>query len=128
MEYEELEIIKSNWQCDNSSTNKIEGLSLNLTEIGKKVSAWVKKNIFPLEKELKIAKDELDEWNLVEDLNWKKLSNKRRRDLCKDFTEAEVWNVVNSLGMGKAPGPDGFNTEFCIRYWSILKDYIQSLQ
>ncbi|WOK92853.1 retrotransposon protein [Canna indica] len=64
------------------------------------------------------------EWSLAEDLNWKKLSNKRRRQLCKEFTQDEVWNAINSLSRGKAPGPNGFNTEFYIRYWSILKDSI----
>ncbi|WOK92854.1 hypothetical protein Cni_G01546 [Canna indica] len=61
MDYEELEeVIKNNWQSNIFSSSRMEELSLNLTEIENKVSAWAKKNVCNLEKELKIAKDELD--------------------------------------------------------------------
>ncbi|WOL17011.1 hypothetical protein Cni_G25799 [Canna indica] len=57
---------------------------------------------------------------MASNLNWKKLSNHEAKELCREFTAKEVWNAVNSLGRGKAPGPDGYNVEFYIKYWSIV--------
>jgi hypothetical protein len=33
-------------------------------------------------------------------------------DLEAPFSDEEVWDVVRRLPLGKAPGPDGFTTEF----------------
>ncbi|WOL00516.1 hypothetical protein Cni_G09229 [Canna indica] len=212
LENDEIEnVIKETWPHDRTSSMSMEGLSLNLSKLGEKVSNWAKRNISPLEKELKTAKEELetlerlDEMNKCDDqdfnkmkclsnkimalnrqvhqwwskartkwmekndknmkffhnlakfkkcrnaifgirvndtykedsadivmefANWyKKLwsretSNDHTHEWTMDFTEAEIWGAVNSLGRGKAPGPDGFNAEFYIRYCSILKDSI----
>nr|CAD1832638.1 unnamed protein product [Ananas comosus var. bracteatus] len=36
------------------------------------------------------------------------------------FTDEEIHSTLLSMGRGKAPGPDGFHTEFYIKYWDIL--------
>ncbi|WOK92021.1 hypothetical protein Cni_G00712 [Canna indica] len=79
MDYEELEeVIKNNWQSDILSSSRMEELSLNLIEIENKVSAWAKKNVCNLEKELKIANDELD---VLEKLD--ETDNCDEQDFCK---------------------------------------------
>jgi hypothetical protein len=35
------------------------------------------------------------------------LSQLNLQELCEQFTEDEVWNVVRTLPPDKAPGPDG---------------------
>lgn len=42
-------------------------------------------------------------------------------DLDDPFTEEEVWEVVKQLPSGKAPGPDGFTTEFFQACWTTVK-------
>lgn len=37
------------------------------------------------------------------------------------FTHEEIDNVVNNLPTDKAPGPDGFNTDFIKKCWPIIK-------
>ncbi|WOL07126.1 hypothetical protein Cni_G15863 [Canna indica] len=58
----------------------------------------------------------------ISQLKWKRLNNQKRAILCNEFTHKEIWEAVNSLGRGKAPGPDGYNVEFFIKYWAIVKD------
>jgi hypothetical protein len=36
------------------------------------------------------------------------------------FTEEEVNSIVASLPSGKSPGPDGFNTDFMKKCWSVI--------
>jgi hypothetical protein len=36
------------------------------------------------------------------------------------FTEEEVSSIVASLPSGKSPGPDGFNTDFMKKCWSVI--------
>ncbi|XP_071709245.1 uncharacterized protein [Rutidosis leptorrhynchoides] len=38
------------------------------------------------------------------------------------FTETEVLDAIKSCGRNKAPGPDGFNIMFYIKFWDIIKD------
>jgi hypothetical protein len=38
------------------------------------------------------------------------------------FTEDEIREVVRRLPHGKAPGPDGFTTEFLQSCWGIVKE------
>ncbi|WOK93286.1 hypothetical protein Cni_G01981 [Canna indica] len=64
------------------------------------------------------------EWRIAESLKWKRLQNRNKIHLCNDFSMEEILVAANSLGKGKAPGPDGFNIEFFIRYWDITKDSI----
>lgn len=37
------------------------------------------------------------------------------------FSEDEIWSAVKSLPAGKAPGPDGFTSEFLRACWDIIK-------
>ncbi|WOK97482.1 hypothetical protein Cni_G06190 [Canna indica] len=44
------------------------------------------------------------------------------------FTEEEVITAMNNLGKGKAPRPDGYNLEFYLNFWGIIKNsYIEVL-
>uniref|UniRef100_A0A453SUF2 Reverse transcriptase domain-containing protein n=1 Tax=Aegilops tauschii subsp. strangulata TaxID=200361 RepID=A0A453SUF2_AEGTS len=45
-------------------------------------------------------------------------------DLEAHFSEDEIWRAVKSLPMGKAPGPDGFTSEFLRACWDIIKQDI----
>jgi len=42
-------------------------------------------------------------------------------ELDAPFTEEEVWDVIRRLPHGKAPGPDGFTTEFIQSCWQTIK-------
>nr|GEZ00298.1 putative RNA-directed DNA polymerase, eukaryota [Tanacetum cinerariifolium] len=42
------------------------------------------------------------------------------------FEKKEIWDVVNSCGVDKAPGPDGFNFRFIKRFWEIFKPEIMN--
>ncbi|WOL19957.1 hypothetical protein Cni_G28759 [Canna indica] len=64
------------------------------------------------------------EWGIVENLKWKKLKSREKVQVMNSFSAEEVWRAVNSLGRGKAPGPNGYNIEFFIRYWDILGNSI----
>ncbi|WOL04633.1 hypothetical protein Cni_G13355 [Canna indica] len=64
-------------------------------------------------------------WDYAESLNWKRLNRHEKTNLSKEFSGEEIWNAVNSLGRGKSPGPDGFNVEFYIKYWHIVKSFIE---
>uniref|UniRef100_A0A453K6S6 Reverse transcriptase domain-containing protein n=3 Tax=Aegilops tauschii subsp. strangulata TaxID=200361 RepID=A0A453K6S6_AEGTS len=45
-------------------------------------------------------------------------------DLDEPFSEEEIWRAVQCLPSGKAPGPDGFTTEFLRASWDIIKQDI----
>lgn len=45
-------------------------------------------------------------------------------DLEAPFSEDEIWRAVKSLPTGKAPGPDGFTSEFLRACWDIIKQDI----
>jgi hypothetical protein len=42
-------------------------------------------------------------------------------DLDEPFTEAEIWAAVKRLPARKAPGPDGFTSEFLQACWPLVK-------
>ncbi|XP_022158199.1 uncharacterized protein LOC111024737 [Momordica charantia] len=43
-------------------------------------------------------------------------------ELCRPVTSLEVWEVLFSMNIGKAPGPDGFSVGFFKAAWSIVGD------
>ena len=40
--------------------------------------------------------------------------------LCAPVTRNEIWKVVKSMSIDKAPGPDGLPVEFSQRFWDIV--------
>lgn len=53
--------------------------------------------------------------------NIQRLSRNDQADLEKQFSEAEIWDVVKSFDGNKAPGPDGFNMKFFQEFWSLVR-------
>ena len=51
-----------------------------------------------------------------------KLSEEKRTNLDKPFTEKEIETAINNLPKGKSPGLDGFPIEFYKEYWHKLKE------
>uniref|UniRef100_A0A453BXQ6 Reverse transcriptase domain-containing protein n=1 Tax=Aegilops tauschii subsp. strangulata TaxID=200361 RepID=A0A453BXQ6_AEGTS len=50
-------------------------------------------------------------------------------DLNESFSMEEIWEAVKRLPAHKAPGPDGFTTEFLRACWSIIKqDFLDVFQ
>lgn len=47
--------------------------------------------------------------------------------LVEKFTRAEIDQVVKHLPSHKAPGPDGFNTDFLKKCWPIISEYFYRL-
>jgi len=45
-------------------------------------------------------------------------------ELDRPFTEAEIWDAVKQLPTCKAPGPDGYTSEFLRACWPIIKSDI----
>lgn len=41
-------------------------------------------------------------------------------DLEQPLTEEEIWHAVKSLPRSKAPGPDGFSSEFLVSCWETI--------
>uniref|UniRef100_A0A453BBG1 Reverse transcriptase domain-containing protein n=1 Tax=Aegilops tauschii subsp. strangulata TaxID=200361 RepID=A0A453BBG1_AEGTS len=37
------------------------------------------------------------------------------------FSEEEIWHAITMMPPGKAPGPDGFTSEFLRACWPIIK-------
>ncbi|WOL00312.1 hypothetical protein Cni_G09025 [Canna indica] len=60
--------------------------------------------------------DEVD-WNALESLNWRKIPKNKHKEITSRFSEKEVKAALNSLGLGKAPGPDGYSLEFFLNFW-----------
>jgi hypothetical protein len=59
-------------------------------------------------------------------LNWERLALANVQEelgieLDWPFTEREIECAVHSLPSGKAPGPNGFTSEFYKHYWDIIK-------
>lgn len=42
-------------------------------------------------------------------------------NLEEQFTESEIWETIKSMPSHKAPGPDGYTTEFYISAWPVIK-------
>ncbi|WOL01302.1 hypothetical protein Cni_G10018 [Canna indica] len=60
------------------------------------------------------------EWEWAKELKWNKIGRSKKDLLCKEFSAEEIWCAANNLGRGKAPGPDGYNVEFFIKYWGTV--------
>jgi hypothetical protein len=43
------------------------------------------------------------------------------------FTKEEIDNIIKTMPIDKAPGPDGFNGTFLKKSWHIIKEYIYDL-
>ncbi|WOL10352.1 hypothetical protein Cni_G19107 [Canna indica] len=63
----------------------------------------------------------LTEWSNFANVEWKKIPGNKHSELIKRFLREEIMNTINSLGRGKAPGPDGYILEFYISYWDMIK-------
>ena len=42
-------------------------------------------------------------------------------ELCREFTDEEIFNAMFQIGPLKAPGPDGFPARFFQRHWAVFK-------
>jgi hypothetical protein len=47
--------------------------------------------------------------------------------LTADFTKKEVFDAVSQMEKNKAPGLDGFPTEFYQRFWKVIKDNLMAM-
>ncbi|XP_071739948.1 uncharacterized protein [Rutidosis leptorrhynchoides] len=56
--------------------------------------------------------------------NWdgSKLDNHMSEALEERFSESEILDAIKGCGKNKAPGPDGFNILFYIKFWDIIKE------
>jgi hypothetical protein len=55
------------------------------------------------------------------DLNFLGMQEHDLAELKSPFSMEEVWNVVKTQELDKAPGPDGFTGRFYISCWDIIK-------
>ncbi|WOK97946.1 hypothetical protein Cni_G06654 [Canna indica] len=58
----------------------------------------------------------LASWDDLKLLKWRKVPNDSHTSLTRMFFEQEVVDAMNSLGKGKAPGPDGYSLEFYLNF------------
>ncbi|KAJ0976534.1 hypothetical protein J5N97_012008 [Dioscorea zingiberensis] len=49
-----------------------------------------------------------------------------REMLDRPITLAEIYRTLRAMPKGKSPGPDGFNAEFYLFYWDIIKEQVYS--
>jgi hypothetical protein len=49
------------------------------------------------------------------------ISQEENNILTSDFEEKEVHEAVMQMKKNKAPGPDGFSTEFYQTFWKVIK-------
>lgn len=50
-----------------------------------------------------------------------KVSSAMNDELCREFTDEEIFNAMFQIGPLKAPGPDGFPARFFQRHWAVFK-------
>lgn len=55
------------------------------------------------------------------------MSNKDNEQLCKPFSESEIWNALSQMEKNKAAGPDSIPIEFYQACWHIIKKDIVQL-
>ncbi|WOL16986.1 hypothetical protein Cni_G25774 [Canna indica] len=68
-------------------------------------------------------------WNVLESLNWRKIPKHKHKEITSRFLEKQVKAVLNSLRLGKAPSPDGYNLYFFLNFWEDLKEtYIKAVE
>jgi hypothetical protein len=67
--------------------------------------------------------------NQVLDLILPKIIQEMNADLCREFSEKEISNAMFQIGTLKAPGLDGFPTQFYQQHWDIVsKDVVAAVQ
>ncbi|KAJ0975083.1 hypothetical protein J5N97_017048 [Dioscorea zingiberensis] len=54
------------------------------------------------------------------------LTDRYNEILTRPVTPLEIYQTLKSMPKGKSPGPDGFNVEFYLYYWEIVKDSLLS--
>ncbi|GAA0183955.1 hypothetical protein LIER_31279 [Lithospermum erythrorhizon] len=65
----------------------------------------------------------------VENLLQRSISPNQERNICSAVTGAEIEEVMLSLKLGKAPGPDGFSTDFYKDAWpTVGRSIIDAVQ
>ena len=59
----------------------------------------------------------------AKDFNWEELGGEPHdlHGLDATITEEEVWEAIKKMPTGKAPGPDGFTSEFLRACWDTVK-------
>ncbi|WOL19372.1 ribonuclease H protein [Canna indica] len=59
-------------------------------------------------------------------LDWSTLPSSTHHSMIDRISEYEIISAMNSLGKGKAPGPDEFNLEFYLKFWEIIR-YMEAI-
>lgn len=54
------------------------------------------------------------------------ISLTQKEELCKTVTSAEIKGVMWSIGGEKAPGPDGYSSQFVKDNWEIVQDDVMA--
>lgn len=52
---------------------------------------------------------------------WTKIFKEQNALLTASCIVEEIFQALKALGKNKAPGPDGFTTEFLLKYWSSFR-------
>ncbi|WOK94068.1 reverse transcriptase [Canna indica] len=65
---------------------------------------------------------EKNDCNAMQNFSWNRIPHSMHNQLVSNFSEKEVINAINSLRRGKAPGPDGYNLEFYLKYWGNINN------
>ena len=64
-----------------------------------------------------------DLW-LIDNLSWTAIKETTQVDLCKSFSEEEIYNALKNSPKNKSPGPDGFTMEFLKFSWKYTNKNI----
>jgi hypothetical protein len=64
----------------------------------------------------------------VLDLIEPKVSQEMNEYLCRDFSKKEISNAMFHMGPLKAPGPDGFPTQFYQKHWDIVNNDVVAVE
>ena len=58
-----------------------------------------------------------------------KINEQQNSELDKEVSEEEIREVVYSMQLDKAPGPDGFTIAFYKTHWNLIKkDFIKMVK
>ncbi|WOL14469.1 hypothetical protein Cni_G23249 [Canna indica] len=140
LEYKETqEMVSKAWEYQSENSKSMSQFSRTLKKLSTDLEEWSKQvDGIPISQPKDIVdafanwykmlweKEDIpnSNWHNVKDLNWRKLPNNKEAELIKSFSMQEIKDAVNSLGMGKAPGPDGFILEFYINFWETVKELL----
>ncbi|WOK95118.1 hypothetical protein Cni_G03825 [Canna indica] len=69
---------------------------------------------------------DINNWDTLRNLNWYRVPSSCHNALTNAFSEKEIIEAINSLGRGKAPGPDSYNLEFYINFWDRINESYMS--